>query len=55
MQASGMPAEFIKKQIGHASLRVTRIYSHFEHQHQRELEKKLLSCTQSGKLYSTVN
>ena len=53
--SSGLPADFIKNQIGHSSLRVTSIYTHFEHQQKRNMGEQLLSCTQSGKLYSAVN
>jgi integrase len=31
MQASGMPEDFTKNQVGHSSLRITGIYTHFEH------------------------
>jgi integrase len=48
MQASGMPADFTKNQVGHSSLRITSIHTHFEHKQKRELAEKLLFCTQSG-------
>ena len=47
MQASGMPADFTKSQVGHSSLRITSIYTHFERKQKRALAEKLLSCTQS--------
>jgi integrase len=55
MQASGLPGDFIKNQIGHSSLRVTSTYTHFEHQQKIDMAEQLLSCTQSGKLYSLPN
>jgi integrase len=55
MQASGLPGDFIKNQIGHSSLRVTSTYTHFEHQQKREMAERLLSCTQKGKLYALPN
>jgi integrase len=48
MQASGMPADFVKNQIGHSSLRITRRYTHFEHKRKRALAEQLLFCTQGG-------
>jgi len=43
-----MPADFVKKQIGHSSLRIMSMYTHFEHGQKRALAEKLLFCTQSG-------
>jgi len=48
MQASGMPADFVKNQIGHSSLRITSIYTHFEHGQKRALAEKLLFCNSKG-------
>jgi hypothetical protein len=39
----------------HSSLKITSIYTHFEHEKKRALAEQLLSCTQNGSLYSTVN
>jgi integrase len=55
MQASGLPGDFIKNQIGHSSLRITSDYTHFAHQQSRDMAEQLLRCTQSGKLYSLPN
>jgi integrase len=55
MQSSMLPGDFVKNQIGHSSLRVTAGYTHFEHQHKREMAEQLLHSTQNGKLYSVVN
>ncbi len=55
MQASMMPGDFVKNQIGHSSLRITSNYTHFEHGQKREMVEKLLSCTQSGDLYTIAN
>jgi integrase len=48
MQASGMPADFVKNQIGHSSLRITSMYTHFEHGQKPALAEKLLFCTQKA-------
>jgi integrase len=55
MQASMMPGDFVKNQIGHSSLRITSNYTHFEHGQKREMVEKLLSCTQSADLYTIAN
>jgi len=55
MQASMMPGDFVKNQIGHSSLRITSNYTHFEHGQKREMVEKLLSCTQSADLYTVAN
>jgi hypothetical protein len=55
MQASMMPGDFVKNQIGHSSLRITSNYTHFEHGQKREMAERLLSCTQTGNLYSVAN
>ena len=55
MQASMMPGDFVKNQIGHSSLRVTSNYTHFEHGQKREMVEKLLSCTQNADLYTVAN
>ena len=55
MQANMMPGDFVKNQIGHSSLRITSIYTHFEHQQKREMAERLLHCTQNGRLYSLPN
>lgn len=55
MQAAGWPGGFGTSQIGHSSLKITSIYTHFEHEKKRALAEQLLSCTQNGSLYSTVN
>jgi len=55
MQASMMPGDFVKNQIGHSSLRITSNYTHFEHGQKREMVEKLLSCTQSTDLYTIAN
>jgi integrase len=55
MQASLMPGDFVKNQIGHSSLRITSNYTHFEHGQKREMVEKLLSCTQSADLYTVAN
>lgn len=54
MQASMMPGDFVKNQIGHSDLRVTSNYTHFEHRQKREMVEKLLSCTQSADLYTVA-
>ena len=55
MQASMMPGDFVKNQIGHSSLRITSNYTHFEHGQKREMVEKLLSCTQTADLYTVAN
>jgi integrase len=55
MQASMMPGDFVKNQIGHSSLRITSNYTHFEHRQKREMVEKLLSCTQTADLYTVAN
>jgi integrase len=55
MQASMMPGDFVKNQIGHSSLRITSNYTHFEHGQKREMVEKLLSCTQAADLYTVAN
>ena len=55
MQASMLPGDFVKNQIGHSSLRITSNYTHFEHQQKREMAERLLRCTQNGQLYSLPN
>jgi len=55
MQASMMPGDFVKNQIGHSSLRITSNYTHFEHGQKREMVEKLLSCTQNAGLYTVAN
>jgi len=55
MQASMMPGDFVKNQIGHSSLRITSNYTHFEHRQKREMVEKLLSCTQNADLYTVAN
>lgn len=45
MQTAGLPGDFVISQIGHSSLKVTSIYTHFEHQKKRALAEQLLSCT----------
>lgn len=55
MQASMMPGDFVKDQIGHSDLRVTSNYTHFEHRQKREMVEKLLSCTQSVDLYTVAD
>jgi len=55
MQASMMPGDFVKNQIGHSDLRITSNYTHFEHRQKREMVEKLLSCTQSADLYTVAN
>lgn len=54
MQASMMPGDFVKDQIGHSDLRITSNYTHFEHRQKREMVEKLLSCTQSADLYTVA-
>ena len=55
MQASMIPGDFVKNQIGHSSLRITSNYTHFEHGQKREMVEKLLSCTQTADLYTVAN
>jgi len=55
MQASMMPGDFVKNQIGHSDLRITSNYTHFEHRQKREMVEKLLSCTQNAGLYTVAN
>ena len=55
MQASMMPGDFVKNQIGHSDLRITSNYTHFEHRQKREMVEKLLSCTQAADLYTVAN
>ena len=55
MQAAGLPGDFVTSQIGHSSLKVTSIYTHFEHDKKRALAEQLLSCTQNGGLYPNLN
>jgi len=55
MQSQGMPADFVTSQIGHSSLRVTSIYTHFQQSQMREMAEKLHQCTQNGDLYSLPN
>jgi len=55
MQASMVPGDFVKNQIGHSSLRITSNYTHFEHRQKREMVEKLLSCTQTADLYTVAN
>jgi len=55
MQASMMPGDFVKNQIGHSSLRITSTYTHFEHGQKREMIEKWLPCTQSAELYTVAN
>jgi integrase len=55
MQASMMPGDFVKNQIGHSDLRITSNYTHFEYRQKREMVEKLLSGTQSADLYAVAN
>jgi integrase len=55
MQSQMMPGDFVKNQIGHSSLRITSNYTHFEHNHKRDMVEKLLSCTQLEGLYSIAS
>ena len=55
MQAAGLPGDFMTSQIGHSSLKITSTYTHFEHEKKRALAEQLLTCTQSGSLYSAMN
>jgi len=56
MQAAGLPGDFVTSpQIGHSSLKITSIYTHFEHEKKCALAEQLRSCTQNGSLYSTAN
>lgn len=55
MRVNAIPDDFVKSQVGRSSLRITSIYTHFEHKQKREMAERLLSCTQSSNLYSTVN
>jgi integrase len=54
-QASVMPGDFVKNQIGHSDLRITSNSMHFEHKQKREMVEKLLSSTQSADLYTVAN
>jgi integrase len=54
MQTAGLPGDFVTSQIGHSSLKVTSIYTHFEHEKKRALAEQLLSCTQSADLYTVA-
>ena len=40
-QENGVPAEFIKRQVGHSSLRTTSDYTHFSEAQQREMVESL--------------
>jgi integrase len=51
LQTSGAPADLIKRQIGHSSLRTTGGYTHFSEDFQRDLADRL-SWTQAAKLDS---
>jgi integrase len=55
MQANMMPGDFVMSQIGHSSLRITSNYTHFEHKQKRDMAERLLSCTQTGTLYSVAD
>jgi integrase len=55
MQTAGLPGDFVTSQIGHSSLKITSLYTHFEHEKKRALAEQLLSCTQTGDLNSTAN
>jgi len=55
MQTAGLPGDFVTSQIGHSSLKITSIYTHFEHEKKRALAEQLLSCTQDGSLYTIAN
>ena len=55
MQASRVPADFILSQIGHSSLRVSSLYTHFEDKQKRELAEQLLFCAQTPMLCSAPN
>jgi len=55
MQATGLPGDFVTSQIGHSSLKITSIYTHFEHEKKRALAEQLLFCTQPANLYSVAN
>jgi integrase len=47
LQASGVPSDFTKNQVGHSSLRTTGGYTHFSEQFKRETVERLAqSCTQ---------
>lgn len=43
LQASGVPSDFTKSQVGHSSLRTTSRYTHFTEQFQREIVERLVS------------
>jgi len=55
MQTAGLPGDFVTSQVGHSSLKITSIYTHFEHEKKRALAEQLLSCTQSADLYTVAN
>lgn len=55
MQAARLPGDFVTSQIGHSSLKITSLYTHFEHEKKRALAEQLLFCTQTAKLYSVAN
>ena len=46
MQAAGVPADFIRHQVGHSSLRVTARYTHFTDAFKRDVVERLANCTQ---------
>ena len=43
LQASGVPADFTKSQVGHSSLRTTALYTHFTPEFSREIAERLAS------------
>ena len=48
IQASMIPSDFVTSQVGHSSLKITSLYTHFEHEKKRALAEQLLFCTQKG-------
>lgn len=54
LRANGAPEDFVKRQIGHSSLRTTSGYTHFSEDFQRDLADKL-SWTQTAKLDSLLS
>jgi integrase len=43
LQASNVPPDFTKSQVGHSSLRTTSAYTHFEEKYNRELVERVAS------------
>jgi hypothetical protein len=51
MQTAGLPGDFVTSQVGHSSLKITSIYTHFEHRPPLEQVKSGFEIVRALLLY----